>query len=387
MPKAKITKTFVENAPYADKGQVLYCDNDLAGFYLVVGKRAKTYIAQKDVQGKSVRCTIGRHGHFTTDEARRIAKDKLYLMAQGIDPNKMDEEQKKEIITLNDVLKSYQFMRKNLKETTKQDYEYLLNKYLPDWLGKRMIDINKEMIIARHALLGKTNGEVTANGVMRVLRAMFSHAHATYDICEINPVSYLSKVKAWFPERRRNTYIKAHQLKAWWDGVQDLENDTMRDFLTFLLFTGLRRNEAASLRWSDIDFVDRTFTINKTKNGDPLTLPLGAYMLELFEQRRKRYHNYEFVFPGTGKEGYLAEPKKGIYRVIQNTGIQFTCHDLRRTFVTIAESLDLSHYSIKRLVNHRMTSDVTSGYIIYNVERLRSAVDKIETFILGQVEP
>ncbi len=386
MPKAKITKTFVENTPCTDKGQVLYCDTELAGFYVVIGMRAKTYIAQKDVQGRTVRCTIGRHGHFTTDEARRIAKDKLYLMAQGIDPNKLDEEQKKEIITLHDVLKSYQFTRKNLKEATKQDYEYHLQKYLPDWMSKRMVDINKEMIIARHATLGKTNGEAVANGVMRILRAMFSHAHATYDICEVNPVSYLSKIKAWYPERRRQTYIKAHQLKTWWSGVQSLDNDTMRDFLIFLLFTGLRRSEAASLRWGDIDFIDKTFTIQKTKNGDPLILPFGEYLNSMFENRSKRYHNQEFVFPGSGKHGHLAEPKAGIYKVIQNCGISFTCHDLRRTFITIAESLDLSHYAIKRLVNHRMTSDVTSSYIIFNAERLRGAVEKIEEFILEQVD-
>jgi integrase len=386
MPKVKITKTFVENTPYADKGQTLYCDTELAGFYVVVGMRAKTYIVQKDVQGRTVRCTIGRHGHFTTDEARRIAKDKLYLMAQGINPNQLAEEEKRQVITLRDVLKSYQFTRKNLKETTKNDYEYHLNKYLPDWMGKRMVDITKEMIVARHATLGKTNGEASANGVMRILRAMFSHAHATYDICEVNPVSYLSKIKAWYPERRRSTYIKAHQLKTWWGGVRSLDNDTLRDFLTFLLFTGLRRSEAASLRWADIDFVDRTFTIQKTKNGDPLILPMGEYIYSMFERRRKQYHNQEFVFPGPGKHGHLAEPKTGIYRVIQNCGISFTCHDLRRTFITIAESLDLSHYAIKRLVNHRMTSDVTSGYIIFNPERLRGAVERIEKFILEQVD-
>ncbi len=385
MPKAKITKTLVEGLSYADKGQTLYCDSELAGFYVVVGVKAKTYIAQKDVQGKTVRCTIGRHGHFTADEARRIARDKLYLMAQGINPNKLAEEEKKEVITLQDVLKSYQFTRKSIKEETKKSYAYILGKYVPDWLGKRMIDINKEMVLSRHATLGKVNGEATANGVMRILRAMFSYAHATYDICEVNPVSYLSKIKAWYPEKRRRTYIKAHQLKTWWSAVHALESDTMRDFLTFLLFTGLRRGEASSLRWNDIDFIERTFTIQKTKNGDPLILPMGAFIEEVLERRRKQYHNHEFVFPGPGKHGYLVEPKKGIYRVIQTCGIHFTCHDLRRTFITIAESLDLSHYAIKRLVNHRMANDVTSGYIIFNAERLRSAVERIEEFILEQV--
>lgn len=133
----------------------------------------------------------------------------------------------------------------------------------------------------------------------------------------------------------------------------------MRHFLTFLLFTGLRRGEASSLKWKDIDFNDRTFTIQKTKNGDPLTLPIGDHIFELLQDRWGHYGNYDYVFPGSGKSGHLAEPKKGIYRVAETTGINFTCHDLRRTFITIAESLDISAYALKRLVNHRV-SDVTS---------------------------
>lgn len=46
-------------------------------------------------------------------------------------------------------------------------------------------------------------------------------------------------------------------------------------------------------------------------------------------------------------------------------------HDLRRTFITIAESLDISAYALKRLLNHKMNNDVTAGHIIIDAERLR----------------
>ncbi len=49
---------------------------------------------------------------------------------------------------------------------------------------------------------------------------------------------------------------------------------------------------------------------------------------------------------------------------------------------TVAESLDLSHYALKRLLNHRMTGDVTAGYISRNVERLRPPMQQItDTFL------
>ncbi len=384
MPKAKITKSFVEQAPYSNKGQILFCDTDLSGFYLIVGKKSKTYVAQKDIRGRTVRHTIGKHGHFTPEQARKIAKDKLYLMAQNINPNKEQLENEGNNTTLKAILENYLSTRKNLKDSTKREYDYHINKYVADWLKKPMTEISKQMILDRHALIGKNNGKQVANCVMRIMRALFNHTNMTYDICEVNPVSYLSRAKAWYPNKRRRTYIKPHQLQTWWSGVHNLNNDTLRDYLIFLLFTGLRKTEAASLKWTDVDFSDRTFTIKKTKNGDPLTLPMGDYVFAMFKKRFEQYSNKLHVFHGSGKSGHLVEPKTSIYKIIKETGISFTCHDLRRTFITMAESLEISGYALKRLINHR-SNDVTSGYIIIDVERLRSPVSKIEKFILEKV--
>lgn len=384
MPIAKITKTFVDQVPHTEKGQINYCDSDLPGFYLIVGMRTKTYVAQRDIGGRTVRYTIGRHGHFTPEEARKIAKDKLYVMSLGVNPNEQEEQLKAKTITLEKVLESYLSARRNLKERTKSDYRWHFETYLSDWKHKLVTEVTKDMIGARHAHIAQRSGTTTANKTMRILRALYNFTYATFDICPANPVVYLTHVKGWYKESRRRTYIKPHDLKAWWDAVQGLENDIYRDFLILLLFTGLRRGEAASLRWSDIDFKDQTFTIKETKNGDPLTLPLSSFLLNMLEERRKRYGNYEFVFPGPGEGGYLAEPKKGVSKVIKASKIHFSCHDLRRSFITYAEGLDLSAYALKRLINHR-SNDVTSGYIVLDVERLRAPVERVSRFILEKV--
>jgi len=44
---------------------------------------------------------------------------------------------------------------------------------------------------------------------------------------------------------------------------------------------------------------------------------------------------------------------KYIDAVTAITGIKLSCHDLRRTFATLAKSLDLSSYTVKALLNHR----------------------------------
>jgi hypothetical protein len=69
--------------------------------------------------------------------------------------------------------------------------------------------------------------------------------------------------------------------------------------------------------------------------------------------------------------------------VAAKTGIRVTVHDLRRTFITIADSLDISAYALKRLVNHRTDrGDVTAGYIVSGVERLREPMEGIASEIL-----
>jgi hypothetical protein len=94
----------------------------------------------------------------------------------------------------------------------------------------------------------------------------------------------------------------------------------------------------------------------------------------------------EFVFPGTGKKGYISNVRWQLDKIRRETGIKFTVNDLRRTFITIAENLDLSGYTLKRLLNHKIDdSNVTAGYIVTDVERLRNPMQRISDKILGQV--
>jgi integrase len=76
------------------------------------------------------------------------------------------------------------------------------------------------------------------------------------------------------------------------------------------------------------------------------------------------------------------EPKKAIKIVADESGVSFCIHDLRRTFITVAESLDVSAYAVKALVNHSLGSDVTSGYIIQSAERLRKPMQKISNHLM-----
>jgi integrase len=123
-------------------------------------------------------------------------------------------------------------------------------------------------------------------------------------------------------------------------------------------------------------------TVRDTKNREPHVLPLSDYLQDLLIARKTDVSG-EFVFPSrTSASGHLVNGFKQQERVRRISGIYFSLHDLRRTFVTIAESLDISAYAVKRLVNHKMTGDVTAGYISMDIERLRKPMQAITDYML-----
>ena len=96
--------------------------------------------------------------------------------------------------------------------------------------------------------------------------------------------------------------------------------------------------------------------------------------------------NIIWVFPTPVRDGHIVEPKEATRRVAAMSDVPFTMHDLRRTFITIAESLDIPAYALKQLLNHKNPNDVTAGYIVPNVERLRRPMEKISDYLCAQME-
>ena len=388
----KLIKTFVEYKALAptNKDQIFYRDDQLKGFALrVTSNGVKSFVVEKSIGNKIRRITLGKYGALTVEQARKEAQKLLGQIAVGIDPLAERRATKMRGVTLQEVMSDYLQVRKSLKPKTIYDYNRVLNIAFAIWKNKPLISITKDQVSKLHEKLGKENGEAYANLAMRVLRALFNFAAGQYEdsqgksLITDNPVNRLSQTRAWYRIERRQSFIKSHELADWYIAVQNIENKTLRDYLLFILFTGLRRQEAAKLRWEQIDLKAKTLTITDTKNGEPHTLPLSDYLYDLLTARIK--NNSQYVFPGTGEGGYIIEPRKQMTKVIEATSIQFTVHDLRRTFITVAESLDIAAYALKRLLNHKMNGDVTAGYIIQYVERLRKPMQLITDYLLQQI--
>lgn len=126
MAKFKLAKSNIERIPFTQNRQEFYWDTELPGFGLVVGQTAKSYVAQSNIAGKSIRITVGKHGIFTCDEARCRARFLLNEMAQGINPVEKKRSAKVQGVTLCEAFNAFLSARK-LKLNTVYDYRNTIN--------------------------------------------------------------------------------------------------------------------------------------------------------------------------------------------------------------------------------------------------------------------
>jgi integrase len=273
--------------------------------------------------------------------------------------------------------------RKTLREKSIKDYRASIERYLAPWLDRPLREITPEMVEARHRSLqnevaagGRYTGNATANATMQALRVLWNFAAEREPGLPPNPVSRLKR--QWFPVHRRERCIRTEELPKFYAAVNALPNAVQRDYLFLLLFTGLRRSEAATLTWHDVDFGQRIIRVPamRTKAGRKLDLPMSDFVHGLLVARRA-LGDARFVFPSNSSSGHVEEPKFPLAAIARATGIIVSAHDLRRTFVTIAESSDISVMALKALVNHALGSDVTGGYVQMTAERLREPAQRV----------
>lgn len=407
MATVELTKRVIERIKAPDPGgkQVIHWDAELRGFgVLASGTTAsKSYIAQRRLpDGRTRRVTVGAVGEFAkVEDARRKAGVLLAGLREGKDPKA--ERRRATAGTLRGILDLYLKARKDLRERSVENYRHAVERHLETWLDRPLGEITPDMVEDKHAAIGEAAGPAAANGAMRAFRALWNFALDRDSTLPANPARRLKR--AWFPMPPRERLVRAVELPSFCKAVDALPSRTHRDYLLLLLFTGLRRREAAELRWSEVDFTEGVIRLpaGRTKAGRRLNLPMATFVRDLLTARRALGDDGPWVFGSDSRSGHIEEPKFALGQVAKATasaaaeaagvelskdgpspeqvaamGIVVSSHDLRRTFVTVAEETpNVSIMALKALVNHSLGKDVTSGYVQMTVDRLRRPAQRV----------
>lgn len=393
------TKPALNALPPAKAGKRdYYNDDQVAGLQLIVTERGqKSFYVYAWFRGKPKRFRIGAYPDLTPERARKLAEKMRGELAENRDPTAERVRQRVQGVTLREAFETFVKVRRKLKAGTVASYRKYLSTVFADWMDRAFVEITRDKISQRHAQVTEQSGPAHADNAMRSLRSILNFAMVQFEgpngerpMIE-NPVARLSQTRAWNRVARRTSVIAEHQLRDWFGAVLELkrmppdsQDALVADYLLLLIMSGLRRTEGAALSWDRVDLKACTVRLDDgdTKNHEPHILPLSDYLAELLKQRYAVSGSGRYVFPGTGSGGHLVEPRPQMRRITEHSGVPFILHDLRRTFATVAEALDIPAYALKRLLNHKMRQDVTAGYLIITPERLREPMQKITDFFL-----
>jgi hypothetical protein len=431
--RAKITKRSVDALRPTEEGrEAVLWDAQLKGFGVRVQRGSvKSYILHYRLgagRGAPLRkLTIGKHGSpWTPETARAEAKRMLGIIAQGKDP----AAGKNETLTVAQLCDRYleaaraglvvtRFKRPKRASTVAID-EGRVSRHIKPLIGRlparelrraevqRMADAiakgttagtfkaNARVTAAEGASgpsvtldanvkpRGRavvTGGAGTATRVVELLGGIYSWAEKRELVSGPNPAHGVETARGEAKDR----VLSGDEMRALGKAVAETEGKSPMPVaaLRLIALTGLRREEACALRWSEIDFAGSCLRLEATKTGRS-TRPIGKPARELVQSLPRLCD--EWVFPnrsGTGR----AELKTPIAELFDAAGLKDArSHDLRRTFGSIAADEGYGDATIAELLGHSRRGVTQRHYIRRPDAALVAAADRVSTRVAALLD-
>ena len=377
-----LTDKAIAQLPTPEDGWYLARDTELRGFFVVVGKRKRTFTVQADLRknnkrASSVRVSIGDAQEMSTRTARATAKEYLAQISRGQHPNpsqdapsgsveSAEENSTAPSVTLKQAWERYleaHLTRKGRSEGTIASYRDHVERVFVKWLDTPLYELAEDpgRVAKKHDQVTKENGPYIANGAMRTLRAIYNHARKTNKkLPRDNPADAVD----WNEEKRRDTGMGLGDLKGWFGELAAMDNPVRREFHLLTLLSGSRPTALQEIKPNHINFRTRTLHLPKPKGGSkrafdiPLSREMMLCLVRAIRFGRKMYplQARQWVFPADSESGHIAETKE------DRDELSKWGNDLRQTFRTVATAAGVSEFDAKLLMNHSIPG-VNAGYV------------------------
>jgi integrase len=363
MPTGRVTKHTVDLLTPTGK-DYFFWDDEFHGFGVrVTPTGGKSYILQYRMGGResaSRRCTIGRHGSPWTPQTARKEAERLAIMAkQGVDPVQAEHERRRQSVDL--AFESYveSFVDLYLKKRWKQ------------WpLGAGVLRREAVPVLRRKALPQIKRSDLStiadrlhdrpaiARLTHATLRKLFRWAVSRGDLDR----SPLEGVEPPPPVPARDRVLSDEEIARIWVGAEDL-GWPFAGLFRMLLLTGQRRDEVASLSWSELDRGQAMWSLpaSRSKNKKPHLVPLSKQAISVLDELAggDDWPRQGLVFSTTGKtpvSGFSKAKKRldeWLALALGDRQLEpWRTHDLRRTVATGLQRLGVRFEVTEAVLNH-----------------------------------
>ena len=352
--RIRFTKEALENLPLPEAGErVTYHDAKTTGLQLrVTAAGIKTFsVFRRSKGGQPERITLGRFPDMTVEQARKMAARVNSAIEEGLNPADVKRAHKGEP-TLSEFFEEYG-ERHGKKKRAWHDDQQRYRDYLGKPLGARKVSAITREMIGRILSDMERDGKAgaTVNNVRALASGIFGKA-IEWSYLTNNPVKGIKTRKS----NKRDRFLQADELPRFFVSVGEEQNDSMRDYVLLSLLTGARRANVLAMRWNQINFTDGIWRIPDTKNGTPQNVTIAPEALAILKARKETAEG-AFVFPGDGKSGHLAEPRKGWVRILDRDELKQLATRIQaaggtfavKTGEALADALERARKAAKKL--------------------------------------
>lgn len=373
--RVRFTKKAIEQLPSPESDRSIWYDTETKGLTVAVWSSGRrTFYLYRKVAGRPERIRLGEWPTMTVEQARKAAAIHVGKIESGENPA-AKRRQQSGAPPLNDVFEAFAIApartraKRHRSQITTDGYRYLFNQHLAHWKDRPISRIERRDVEALHNKLGAERPYL-ANRVLSLTKAIFGFA-VDEKMIDSNPVSGIRA----FEETDRERVLRADELPRFFAAVNAEPSEKIRDFVFLALYTGQRKSNVLGMRWSELNLATKTWTIPRTKNGKPLTVPLADQAVEILTRREASKGSSEFVFPGRHGSDHLVDPMRQWREILARAGLtNLRIHDLRRTFGSWQADTGSSLPIIGKSLGHARP-ETTQIYARLDMRPVRNAVD------------
>jgi integrase len=327
-------------------------DDGAPGLYLIVQPSgAKSWAARYSRAGRVLKTTIGPYPAISLSDARRQALQIAVAVSGGADPQREKKAAREPVVVrtvwmIADEFLTHHTAEKNGGRWAAETKRILEKNVLPHIGNKAVGAVGKPEI--RDVLRAKGGAPVAANRTLAVIKKLFRWALGQGYV-DRDPCEGISKPG---DETKRDRVLSDDELAR----VCRTAEATGYPFgpaVRLLILTGARREEVGAMRWSEVNFVAKVWTLPaaRAKNGVEHIIPLSDGAIEILRSL-PHIGRSGFVFTTTGETSVSGWSRAKSTMDAASGVADWTIHDLRRTFATGLAGLGVPLPVVEKILNH-----------------------------------
>jgi integrase len=321
-------------------------------------------------------------------QARKLAADAMFQVAQGIDPvdGRRGEKQAAAAAvegTLGAVAKQYLDLAAS-KLRSHDFYKGVLDRHVLPRLGERPVaELRRSEIVAVLDKVESEAGPSASDMALAILGATLSWYEKRSDTFRSPIIKSMRRVKA--SARARDRVLSDDEIRAVWRAASDERIGLYGKVIWFMILTGARRSEAAGLRRSEIETVRDNGTeivvwrlpASRSKSKREVVRPLSAAALALAEDM-PQIGDSDFVFTLDGNRPMSMNRHGSKTLLDEIAGVtSWRLHDLRRVHRSLLSRCRVPFEIAEGLLGHSQPTLARIYDRHSHLPAMAEAVDKV----------